>query len=227
MQYTQFPWRWLSLNATASALLVPALSLAIRMRGTDLARHTYAVLTGAVVLINVGLYGGPEPGWSLWQFDPSTDLVRAQKTRTTVNEEYGPIWRKSDFSHPVGAGEAVAENAETKPASKEGEHWRWHVGVRDDTTRVVLGVHYFPGWRAYWHPNGSPSASELPVEIDRPSGMILVRLAAGGNGSLELKYANTDARLALKIFSAASASAFLALAIWLRRTRQRRSISVV
>ncbi len=217
--YTQFPWRWLSVNATVSALLVPALALAIRRRGTDLARHTYTVLAGAVLIVNLGLYGGPGPGWQRWQFDPSPDLVRADKTRTTVDEEYGPVWRNSNFSHPVRPGDAMAGSVEVKSIPNLQSPWRWEVGVRGAATPVVVGANYFPGWRAYWHPNGAPAASEVPVEIDRPTGLILVRLDAGDPGHLELQYANTPVRQALKIFSAASAAAFLAVAIWLRLWR--------
>ena len=216
MQYTQFPWRWLSLNVTALALLSPALAAALQRRGTDLARHTYTVLAAAVLVINVGLYGGPGPSWFRWEFDPSTDRIRAAKTRTTADEEYGPVWRKADFSHPVRAGNALFENAEVKP---EAAAWRWQIGPCEATTPVVLGVNYFPGWQASWHASGASTAAELPVEVDRPTGLILIQLAPGASGSLSLNYTNTPLRLALKIFSAASLAVFLALAIYVRFRR--------
>jgi hypothetical protein len=190
LQLTQFPWRWLSLNATVLALLVPAFGLATRFR------RTYLAAAATVLLLNVGLYGGPGPQWRRWEFDANPELIRAGKNRTAVDDEYGPVWRDTISFHPVPAGSPP---------------WRCRVDARREEKEIIAGVNYFPGWKAFWLPDGSAGKREIPVEYSM-TGLIQVRLPAGPGGQVELEFANTPLRLAMKLLSGVSLVVFLALA---------------
>jgi len=219
LQYTQFPWRWMSLNTVMLALLVPAFGLALRLHGSEVAQRCYGVAVGAVFLLNIGLYGGPTTKWPRWEFDPRPELIRRDKARTALADEYGPIWRPTEFSHPIEAEQALAQNVSINKATLPDSPWRWFVGNRTTSSHVVMGVNYFPAWKAYWSNNTASPRKELPIE--NANGLIGVTLPSGAAGYLELEFVNTPTRLALKIFSAASLVGGAGLVIWLRRRKRR------
>jgi hypothetical protein len=215
LQYTQFPWRWLSINTVMLAALLPAFDFALRARGENRSRGTYSLLVTATFLVSMALYGGPSQQWPRLQIDATPEALRAEVTRTALADEYGPIWRPLNFAHPVAADQALAENTTAVPLA--GAPWRWSIGTRTATTRVTLGVHYFPGWKARWFENDLDTKAELPVASS--DGLVQLTLPEGPSGTLVLEFTDTPLRAGLKVLS--SGSLILGLA-WLLAIRRRR-----
>lgn len=215
LQYTQFPWRWLSLNSVMLALLVPAFGVALRLHGSEIAQRCYGVAVGAVLLLDIGLYGGPPPSARQWDFDPNPEPVLRDRARTAIGDEYGPIWRPTEYSHPVAAGELLAQDVPVNKAALPSSPWRWMVGTRLSDCHVIAGAHYFPAWRAYWSTHTPSPRQELRVED--ASGLVAVTIPSGSPGYLELEFTNTPVRRALKILSASSLILGALLLLWLQR----------
>lgn len=218
LRYTQFPWRWLSLTAAPLALVLPALGVVLRQRGEETLRQAFLVGVAAVLLVNVGAYGGPNHGWTTWRFETDDAHIVIHDERTTLGDEYGPIWRPTRLTHPISSGALSAPGISIEaPASVSGATWTWELPARPGEQRTVVGLNYFPAWTARWRDAGG---AVIPLPVLDDAGLVQVNVPAGGAGRLELHFANTPLRLRLKLLAAAVLAVFLVvLGLHLRPTR--------
>lgn len=206
--YTQFPWRFLSVQALAGALASGALAL--------LPGRRWWALGGAVLLLAAMLPTLRTEHITLRDADV-TPLRLAQyewftaNIGTTVSAEYLPqavqprpytsAWLNSGERDAVQvlSGEAQAELGTRRATSQV-----WDVQVAADGAQLALPTFYWPGWQARL--DGQPlSLSPAPG-----SGLITVDVP-GGVHSLELRLGRTPIRLVAELLSL---GALLTLILW-------------
>ncbi|GIK55739.1 MAG: hypothetical protein BroJett015_14020 [Chloroflexota bacterium] len=208
LSFTQFPWRFLSVQAFAGALAVGALAF---LPG----RKVVGPVT-AVLLILAAL-GNLHPDYL-----PLTDAdVTAERLAqyewfsgnvgTTISAEYLPAtvqprmatsgWLNAGERWPVRAlsGDLLAA---TLQAAKTGRQ-TWQVETAVPTILVFPTLHW-PGWQ------GWVDGEEVGVRPSPGSGLIMLDVPAGVH-TVELRLARTPVRLVAELISLAA----LLLAIWL------------
>jgi hypothetical protein len=207
LSFTQFPWRFLSVQALFTALatgalallpwrrwLVPLLCLLMAASGLGTLQTDHLYLTGADVTAE-----------SLAQYEWFTGNIG-----TTVSAEYLPhtvqprpftsSWLETGERHrpQILAGSVATAELVEQQATRQ----QWRVVVDSPAATLVLPTLHWPGWQA--QVNGQP------VEI-RPSpgtGLIMLDLA-GGSHELTVQLGHTPVRRAAELLS------LLSLLLWL------------
>lgn len=224
LEYAQFPWRFLSVQAVFGAAATAALvdvDAALRRlfpRQRDNAHRSFSL---AVALILTGALGAA----GLWSLE--TDFVRVadqdvtpqrlmwyetftNNIGTTVRHEYLPVQTRprpytSDFllgrapRAKFLSGAGSAQRIEAGAASQE-----WAITVAGESAQVALPLLYWPGWRAEIDGRAVDLAAlEGPgyVQLTVPPGAHTVRLWLG----------HTPLRLSMELLSLGAAAIGLAL----------------
>ncbi len=215
LPFAQFPWRFLSVVAFASAVLAGALVHLVPQAST--LRWPAAGLAGLVLLV-AGLARLPTHFIALNDADVTPENLALYEWFTgnigsTVRAEYLPA-----TINPRPHSSAVFLNGGVKPPplTLEGEVGEaslvhggaagetWSVEVRSSQARLAFHTYAFPGWRA------SVDGRPAPVEAVPGLGYLAVTVPAGHH-TLNLGLGRTPIRLAAEIMAGAAALA----AVWL------------
>ncbi len=193
LQYLEFPWRFLSLVAFASAFVVGGVMLLIRDR-PRLATPAMVVL----VLLFVGsgiAHAHPPKYQSVTDAQYSPNVIAQRNLAVTTAQEYQPVWVRQQLTTPVtepvsfaqGSGQAIPIPGSTSIDQ------RYLVNVTEPSS-VRLNTDYFPGW--HLKVNGAAT----PINTSDPSGVISLVLQPG-QYVIELGFHNTPIRTWSSIIS--------------------------
>lgn len=212
--YTQFPWRFLSVQALAGALAAGTLALLPGRRWWALggAALLLATMLPTLQAEHIALRDADVTPLRLAQYEWFTGNIG-----TTVSAEYLPqtvrprpytsAWLNSGERNAVQtlSGEAQATLSTRRATSQV-----WEVHVAAGRAQLELPTLYWPGWQARL--DGQPiSISPAPG-----SGLISVEVP-GGSHSLELHLGRTPMRLVAELLSL---SALLAMILWFALRRR-------
>lgn len=218
LPYTQFPWRFLSVQALAGALITGALAL---LPGRRLWALMGSVLLLAAMLPSldvdhVALADADVTPHRLAQYEWFTGNIG-----TTVSAEYLPravqprpyssAWLTNGERH---APQVLAGDASVQLVSHRATRQRWQVDVSTGPALVQFPTLYWPGWQA--RAQGQP----LAISATPGSGLISAELPAG-DYTLELSLGRTPVRLAAELLSLAAA---LALLLWVARSASAQAV---
>lgn len=224
LPFAQFPWRFLSVQAFAAALLIGRLA-DIRARRTWIAQ-------AAILIGTLGTVVGIQPTYlhvSDADITPERLILYEAFTGnvgSTVRAEYLP---QAASPRPY-AGEALWSNAEPLPRAISGElasaqvvdrrtaSQTWRVDVASSEARVAFQTLYYPGWRAF------VDGREVACEAQPGWGVIAVSVPQGSH-EIVLRFAHTKRRLAAELVSLAALLACVGFALFrpLRSVRPQRS----
>jgi hypothetical protein len=209
LAFTQFPWRFLSIQALFGAAVVGMLAEAFPRRW-----GAAAGIVGSALLLIAGLGALP------LNFVPLTDDdVTAERLQwyeafsgnigTTIRYEYLPAWASprpytSDVlldQTPIARfleGEGTAQRTDAH-ANRQ----TWLAAIETDYAQVALPLLYWPGWRAW--------VDGEPVALAPTPGLGYVQLGLSqGTHEITLRLGRTPLRLAAEIASLAAVIVTLA-----------------
>ena len=215
LPYTQFPWRFLSVQAFFGALVagylarlphrrwwLPPLLLMMLVAALAALRPAYLPLADEDV--------APE---RLAEYEWFTGNIG-----TTVSAEYLPqtvqprpfssgwlSWDERDRPH-VLQGEATATLLDRKATAQ-----RWQTSAGPPGATLLLPTLYWPGWQA------TLDGEALPISAAAGSGLISVEVPAGEH-RLEIRLGRTPLRLGAELLSLLALLALLPVAWLLRRS---------
>lgn len=217
LAFTQFPWRFLSVQALLLAGGSAGLALAAGRRSA------VAALLACAVLLTAAL-GDLRPDF-IAVAEPTTEaLVEYEwftgNIGTTISAEYLPVTvQPRPFSSPWperGArdeattlhGLAAAALIERRTARQT-----WQIDVTSETAEVVLPLLAWPGWTA-----ATAEGTPLPLTAAPGSGLALLSLPQGSHRVL-LQLTRTPLRLTAELLSLAAVAlvAVVSRPIWSRR----------
>lgn len=216
---TQFPWRWLMISTLATAALVgisfDTLSFADikKDRTTRITAALYlAILISSFYLSSVYLTA-KEPM-------QQRDLERILSNGAELIE-YRPIWlvdKQKDFSGERGKtpvvftkGQGTIEIVDWKSQS------RLIKAIAPTASTLRISTFYYPGWTAL------TNGREIPIDIEKGSGAMLLSLPSGENTVL-LKFRDTPLRKTAKWISILSFFVAMGL-LW--REKRRSNVQTV
>jgi hypothetical protein len=200
----QFPWRFLSVQAFAGAIVVSYLPLVWEKRE----RVQRVFVWGAIGLTVV---------FGLWHLHPEQlDIRESEVTRerlrlyeqftgnigSTVRYEYLPQWveMRPYTSEAVIEGKAKGQplilsgNAQTRALELGPIRERWQLSVDSSTATVAFQTYYFPGWKA--------SLDDVPVAMVPAPGLGYIQVEVPeGDHQITLRFDRTPNRLAAEILS--------------------------
>jgi hypothetical protein len=214
LPYTQFPWRFLSVQAFGGALAtVGLLGFAKGERG----RLTLAGL--AIVILLLAARGALKPDHLRLTEADITPLRLAEyewftgNIGSTVSAEYLPPWvtPRPWTSAWVAYGERYAArvlsgSADVTPARFATTRQTWLIDAGSAGAELLLPTLYWPGWQARL---GEEALSLAPAP---GSGLMTVRVPPGEH-TLTLKLARTPVRLTGELIALAAALILLRL-LW-------------
>ncbi len=229
LPYTQFPWRFLSVQALAGAIVSGGLAL---LPG----RRLWAI--GGMALLLVAMLAPLRPDHFIITDDDVTPLALARyewftgNIGTTVSAEYLPHWvqPRPYTSAWLNSGERDAAQtlsgaAEAALLARRATRQLWQVSVADDGATVQFPTLYWPGWQ------GRLGDAALALAPAPGSGLISAELPPGRH-TVELHLARTPLRLAAELLSLATLLLLLVWAVprWAavrrRVAARRRSVAV-
>jgi len=200
LPFAQFPWRFLSVQALAAALLIGRLA--------EIPRGRRCVAEGLVLVLALAVLLSIQP---TYLYVSDTDITPERlilyeaftgNIGSTVRAEYLPRWTEP---RPY-AGERLWTEAEPGPrvlagevstaalVRKESDSQRWQIAVVSSEARLVFPTLYYPGWRAY------VDGREVGCEPQAGWGAITLTLPKGDH-EVALRFAHTGLRLAAELVS--------------------------
>ena len=217
LPYTQFPWRFLSVQALAAALLTGALAW--------LPGRVLLVPAGVLVLLVSGLGNLTTDFLPLTDADVTAEHLAAYEwfsgnIGSTVSAEYlpptvqprpqtGPWLSGGQRDVAVVLRGAGLARLQTRQATRQS----WQLAVSDPAgANFMLPTLYWPGWQARL--DGAP----FPLAAAPGSGLMLLDGVPAGDHTLTLQLGRTPLRLAAELLSLAGV---LGLLGWLIVTRSR------
>lgn len=195
----QFPWRFLSVQALAVALVVPHLA--------EISPRWLAwILGGLFILVAMGKLQ-PERLY-IYKGDITPERLRLYELFTgnigsTVRYEYLPRWVEP---RPYTSEAAIAGAPKAPPLALAGtlsqaqllslrpNAEEWQVTTGPEGATLAFQTYYFPGWRGY--------VDGQRVEITPLEGLGYIRLILpGGEHRVALRFQRTPSRAACEAFS--------------------------
>lgn len=226
VSFTQFPWRFLSLQGLFAALFIGA-AMGLREPETAQPSRANALQAGVALALASTFALTTLPGLQL-SFVPLTDAeVNPQTLQlfeyfsgnlgSTAGYEYLP---RATNPRPFASATLLERPPQVKTLSgaatgtrtfKNGAHEQWVVAVSSDTAAVAFPTYYWPGWEAWV--DGTPT----PVRAAVGLGWITLDVPAGQH-QIDLRLGRTPLRLWAELLSLA---ALVPAAVWafLRRKR--------
>ena len=209
----QFPWRFLSLAALATALVVAAALPGLPRRGWIAGLLSLLLAASALALLR------PEP-CPLGEADVTAPRLQLYEHLTgnvgsTVRAEWLP---PEAVPRPFTSASLLSGEPHPPPRAAEGSlaaarlvsagpTWQeWDVTVDSSQASLVLQTYAFPGWQATV--DGSP----VPIESSLANGRIALRVP-GGQHRLALRLGRTPLRAAAEQSSLAAALIAAGLAV--------------
>jgi hypothetical protein len=219
LSYTQFPWRFLSIQAFAAALAIAGLSLIPGRR---------YVVPGILVLMIVTSLASLKPDF----INISDDDVTAEKLTeyewftgnigTTVSAEYLPLsavprpftsrWLNDDQRNAVQ--QLQGEIQSVALINRRAAQQTWALATAAPVTVVTFPTLYWPGWKAEL--DGEP----LDIEPAPGSGLISAAIPIGSH-EVRLRLARTPVRRVAELVSIVA----ILVTGWLLITSSRRTIN--
>ncbi len=190
LQYLEFPWRFLSLVAFATAFLAgfPLLLLKDQRR---LASWVAVGLIGLLILFGLP-HARPSSYLPQTDADFTPERIRSQNLAVTTTREYEPIWvqqrptrpAESPLSFVTGSGKF-----ETISGSETSQAYDLTI---DEAAQLRVHTFYFPGWTL------TVDGEHQPLSYDRATGEMLFSLGPGNHQvSLAFKMTSLQARSTL------------------------------
>jgi hypothetical protein len=210
LPFTQFPWRFLSVQALFAALLTGALA--------HLPQRAFIVPVASIALLVAALLGLRVDHLRLTDADVTAGRLAEYEwftgnIGTTVSAEYLPPWatpRPYSSAWLAGGGRDRASvlegSAEVTLVERQTTRQQWDVSAGPDGATVMLPTLLWPGWRA------ALDGVDIPIEPQPGSGLIRLAVPAGDHG-LELRLARTPLRLAAELVSLAALVAVIVLLV--------------
>ena len=208
LQYLEFPWRFLTLVAFASAFLAgfPLLLLREQRR---LASCVAVALIGLLIL-----FGLPhaKPSGYLKQTDAdfTPQVIRSKNLSVTTTREYEPIWVQQSPTGPAASPLSfVNGSGEIRAASGSETSQVYDLTINEP---ALLRAHtfYFPGWTL------TVDGSNQLLNYDRTTGEMVFALSPGAHHvSLELRMTALQMRSALLSLLALALLVLVGLAPWM------------
>ncbi|MDH7487998.1 MAG: 6-pyruvoyl-tetrahydropterin synthase-related protein [Anaerolineae bacterium] len=218
LPFAQFPWRFLSVQALAAALVIGRLA--------DVRPTRAWIAQGAALLLAVSAAVSIQPTY-LYISDADVTPQRlilyeafTGNVGSTVRAEYLP---QAASPRPY-AGEALWSDGMPLPRVLDGDATvvptgekqsvvqRWHVGVRSPEARLVFPTLYYPGWRAF------VDGREVPCGPQPGWGAIAVSVPQGSH-EIVLRFGRTGRRLAAELVSLVVLAVSAGAAAWKLRRR--------
>ncbi len=218
LPFAQFPWRFLSVQALAAALVIGRLA--------DIRPTRVWIAQGAALLLAVSAAVSIQPTY-LYVSDadvtpPRLILYEAftGNVGSTVRAEYLP---QAASPRPY-AGEALWSDGVPLPRVLDGDadaalagerrsaFQRWRVDVRSPEARLVFPTLYYPGWRAF------VDGREVPCGPQPGWGAIALSVPQGSH-EVVLRFARMGRRLAAEAVSLLALAACVGAAAWRLRRR--------
>ncbi|HVX29854.1 MAG TPA: 6-pyruvoyl-tetrahydropterin synthase-related protein, partial [Nitrolancea sp.] len=208
LHYLEFPWRFLTLAAFATAF-VAGFPLLLLREQRRLASWVAAGLIGLLILF--GLPHAKPSG-----FLPQTDaqytpqMIRSQNLAVTTTREYEPIWVQRSPTGPAATPLSFVEGSgEIKATGGSETKQRYDLTI-DEPALLRAATSYFPGWRL------TVDGKHQSLDYDRATGEMLFRLSPGAHRvSLELKPTPLQVRSAALSLLALALLLLVGLAPWL------------
>jgi hypothetical protein len=217
LSYTQFPWRFLSVQAFFGAMVAAALAHLPQQRWW---------LPALLVLLLVAALGGLRPSYlPLGDEDVTAERLAGYEwfsgnIGTTVSAEYLPqtVAPRPYSSAWLARGErdeaAFLQGYGTaRLLQRQPTQQRWQVTAGAGGATLLLPVLHWPGWRA------TLDGAAWPLAPATGSGLITVEAPAGEH-ELLLSFGRTPLRAGAEIVSLAALAALLP-AIWFSRVSLR------
>ena len=190
LQYLEFPWRFLTLVAFATAFLAgfPLLVLKEKHR---LASWTMVALIGLLILFGLP-HAKPIGYLQQTDADYTPQQIRSKNLAVTTTREYEPIWVQHSASGPAASPLAFANGSgEIRAVNGSATNQTYDLTVIEPAL-VRAHTFYFPGWTL------SVDGTRQPLSYDRTTGEMLFTLAPGAHHvSLVLKTTTLQMRGAL------------------------------
>jgi hypothetical protein len=187
LQYLEFPWRFLSLVAVATAFLCGAPLLFLERRGNRLLAGGLMVLLIAGLMV-LGLpRARPERFLEATDADHTPGRIAAWNVPVTTAREYEPVWVQERPTWSAGErlsfveGQGLATAHAVAPVA-----YNYHVEVVD-TARLRVNTFYFPGWTVY------VDGQERSVVYDNRHGVMEFKLEAGDHW-VQVRFEDTALR---------------------------------
>ncbi len=186
LQYLEFPWRFLSLVAFASAFVAGAVILLTR----GYPRLATPLTVGLVFLfVGTGIAHAHPPKYqSVTDAQYSPNVIAQQNLSVTTAQEYQPIWVREQLTTPVSEPVSFAQGSGQYapiPGSTS-TNQRYLVSVTEPSS-LRLNTDYFPGWQL------KVNGASTPIDTSDPTGVISLELQPG-QYVLELAFHNTPVR---------------------------------
>lgn len=210
LPFAQFPWRFLSVQALAAALVIGRLA--------DIRASRTWIAQGAALLITLSAALSIQPTYlHVGDEDVTPQRLILYEAFTgnigsTVRAEYLPqaaaprpyasdaLWSESAPLPRVLSGDAHVAPASEKRTTLQ----RWRVDVRSPEARLAFPLLYYPGWRAF------VDGSEVPSEAQIGWGVVAVAVPQGSH-EIVLRFARTRRRLAAEALSLLALAACVVL----------------
>ncbi len=186
LRYLEYPWRFLSLVAFATAFVAGGVILLVRNRP----RYLNVVTVGAILLIvSLGLgHAKPSTFRNVTDAQYSPTVIAQQNLAVTTAQEYQPVWvqelLKSTATVPVvfkmGSGSVT-----TVPDSTSAFQ-RYVLNVRAPSL-IQFNTDYFPGWTL------KVNGVLTKIDASDPTGAITLNLKPG-QYLIQLAFGNTPVR---------------------------------
>jgi hypothetical protein len=215
LSFSQFPWRFLSVQALFGALASGGLVLLPGRR---------IIVPVAIGLLLVASLAGLETDhMALSDADVTSRRLAEYEWFTgnigsTVSAEYLPptVQPRPYTSRWLAAedGRDIVWSSESQGSSgrileRQSDHQRWELTVAQDSTTISLPTLYWPGWQATL--NDQPAS----IRAAPGSGLITLDIPAGEH-TVVLRLARTPLRRAAELISLAAGLLVLGLLVWPR-----------
>jgi uncharacterized membrane protein len=171
LQYLEFPWRFLTVVAFATAFVAgfPLLLLKAKPR---LASWGTAGLVGLLLL-----FGLPhaKPSGFVAQTDAgfTPEVVRSNNLSVTTRREYEPIWVQQTATGPAPSPLTFDSGAgQIRNTSADEEKQAYELSI-DESSLIRAHTLYFPGWTL------TVDGERQPIMIDRVTGEMLFTVTPG------------------------------------------------
>ncbi len=186
LQFLEFPWRFLSLAAFASAILVGALAWLVPIHDGRGANIALAALL--IVILCFGLPLARVQGYfNVTDADYQAQNIATQDIAVNTAREYEPVWVQERPALPAPApftllsGEARLLSRRLSPTATEA------MAQVQGNSRLRANIFYFPGWTL--QVDGAPRS----YTYDNPQGLIEFDLEPGEH-LVQLTFMDTPVR---------------------------------